>query len=100
MSTLTVVTAIRATIQRAPLRLSPLLRWAIATAAPRADGQPNLLPGTIPHCCAHDLFRCRRRVAWRVGDGRNRVYFCAECVERYWEAGHDVSEHEVTRWVS
>lgn len=97
MSTVTVITAIRVAIRRAPLRLSPLLRWAISTAAPRPDCQPNLLPASIPRRCCHDMFRCRRRVLWRVGDGRNYVFFCESHCEEYWQGGHDVIEHEVER---
>lgn len=81
-----------------PLRLSPLLRHALATAQPRADGQPLLLPTSIPHKCCHDLFRCRAKVQWRVGDGRNKVFFCQDCFDRFWEAGYDVTEFSVERW--
>ena len=98
MSTLTVVTQIRATVRRPVLRLSPLLRHALATALPRADGLPNLLPTSIPTRCCHDLFRCKEAVRWRIGDGRNRVFFCNNHIEGLWEAGHDVMDFVVERW--
>ena len=102
MSSLTVVTRIHAELTVAPvrppapvLRLSPLLRYALATARPRPDGRPLLLPLRIPRRCCHGLFSCRNKVRWIVGDGRNHVFFCDGHVERYWEAGHDVQEHSV-----
>lgn len=101
-TTLTVVTQVYvATRRREPLRLSPLLRHALQTARaqPRADGRPLLLPTTIPARCAHDLFACRAAVRWRVGDGRNRVFFCQDHIEELWEAGHEVKDFEVERWV-
>lgn len=58
------------------LRMSPLLRYALATARPREDGKPVLLPLTIPRRCCFNCFGCRNRVHWVVGDGRNHVRFC------------------------
>ena len=104
MSTLTVVTQVTViSVKRRAnpvLRLSPLLRHALATAQPRQDGQPNLLPNSIPSQCCHDLFRCHSVVRWRVGDGRNKVFFCDEHVEAWWQAGHDVMDFSVERWRS
>lgn len=98
MSSLTVITHIRTTLRRRPgLRLSPLLRFAIATATPSAD-QPALLPLRIPERCCHDLFRCRHAVKWRVGDGVNRVYFCDNHMEAWWDLGNDTKDFEVERW--
>jgi hypothetical protein len=113
-TTLTLVTQVRAVIQRpllppppstlppAPtvLRLSPLLRYALATAQPRADGRPLLLPETLPPRCCHGLWTCRARVKWRIGDGRNRVLFCETHGEEFWLAGNDVLDYTIERWVS
>ena len=98
LTVVTQVTVIKVRRRAEPLRLSPLLRHALATAAAREDGQPNLLPTFIPTRCCHDLFRCKAKVQWRVGDGRNRVFFCKDHMEPFWEAGHDVQEFEVERW--
>jgi hypothetical protein len=97
---LTVMVPRRKEIRREPLRLSSLLRYALATALPRDDGQPSLLPTSIPTKCCCNLFQCRSTVKWRVGDGRNRVFFCQEDFDRFWEAGHEVKDFEVERWVS
>ena len=81
------------------LRLSALLRHALATAAtPRDPAHPNLLPLSIPSRCCHDLFRCQNIVRWRLGDDRNSVFFCQAHFERFWEAGHDVQDFVVERW--
>lgn len=98
-ASLTVVTSVSVVkVRRQPLRLSPLLRYALATASPRADGQPNLLPLMIPTRCCHGLWACRARVHWRVGDGRNYVFFCKDHFEGLWEAGNDVMDFSVERW--
>lgn len=100
-ATLTLVTHIHAVVRRPVrpvLRLSPLLRYALATAVPRADGQPNLLPYSIPTACCHDLFRCRAKVLWRIGDGQNMVFFCEAHSEDWWQAGNDVLDCDITRW--
>lgn len=95
MSSLTVVTRIRAelTVAKAPalpaLRLSPLLRYALATGRPRPDGRPLLLPLRIPRRCCHALFSCRNKVRWIVGDGRNYVRFCESHYDGFMES-HDV----------
>ena len=82
-----------------PLRLSALLRHALATAAPSSDSaRPNLLPLSIPRRCCHDLFRCQNTVRWRLGDDRNSVFFCQTHFERFWEAGNDVQDFVVERW--
>jgi hypothetical protein len=39
-------------------------------------------------------------VRWRVGDGRNRVFFCEAHGEEFWLAGHDVMDFEIERWRS
>lgn len=98
MSTINLVTRLHVTVRRPVLRLSPLLRFALATAAPREDGKPNLLPTKIPPRCCYNLFQCRNIVAWRIGDGRNTSFFCHRHLEKYWRAGHDVTEHTVERW--
>lgn len=99
-----ITTRIHAVIQRplrpAPvvLRLSPLLRYALATATPRADGRPLLLPEVLPERCCAGLWTCRARVQWRIGDGRNRVLFCHGHLEKFWESGHDVLDYLIERW--
>lgn len=98
MSTMNLITRIHVTVRQPVLKLSPLLRFSLATASKRDDGKPNLLPTRIPPRCCHDLFRCRNIVAWRIGDGRNQVFFCGSHLERYWRAGHDVTDHTVERW--
>jgi hypothetical protein len=101
-ASLTLVTQIRATVRRtSPLKLSPLLRHAIRTATASAppNSPPLLLPSSIPACCCHDLFRCRARVSWRVGDGRNRVFFCDDHYEEMIQA-HDAFSFESERWRS
>jgi hypothetical protein len=98
---LTLVTRVHAAIRRPqppPLRLSPLLRHALATALPDPSGSPLLLPTRIPSYCCHDLFRCRHRVRWRLGDGRNFVFFCEPHVDLWWEAGNLVQDFSVERW--
>ena len=98
-ASVTLVTQVRAVVRRPlPLRLSSLLRHALATATPRADGQPLLLPTSIPARCCHNLFSCRARIQWRVGDGRNRVFFCQDHFEALWAAGNDVQDFSVERW--
>jgi len=103
-ASLTLVTSVHATVTRRrlayslPLRLSPLLRHVLATASPRLDGQPNLLPDFIPERCCGNLFSCHSAVRWRVGDGRNKVFFCQDCFERLWEAGFDVQDFVVERY--
>lgn len=105
MSTLTVVTSVsvvrvrRRAAAQVPLRLSPLLRHALATATAREDGKPNLLPTIIPARCAHDNFHCKIKVQWRVGDGRNRVFFCDEHYENLIQA-FDAFSFDSERWTA
>lgn len=80
------------------LVMSPLLRYALAIAPPRGDGRPNLLPLRIPERCCHKLFSCGEPVRWRVGDGRNYVWFCQRGFEELWEAGYCVQDFTVERW--
>ena len=102
----TLVTHVHAVVRRparpAPtvLRLSPLLRYALATATPRADGGPLLLPETLPERCCYNLWNCRARIKWRIGDERNRVFFCEAHAEALWEAGNNVLDYSIERWVS
>jgi hypothetical protein len=100
-ASITLVTSIHATIRRrvrVVLRLSPLLRHVLATAQPRPDGGPLLLPDSIPRRCAHNLFQCPAKIRWRVGDGRNRVFFCDQHYEQMIQA-HDAFEFDSERWV-
>ena len=98
MSTI-IVTQFRATVRRTPpLRLSALLRHALKTAHPRPDGQPNLLPNSIPQSCCHDLWRCKEEIHWRVGDERNRVFFCDAHFDVFTE-DHDIFDFTIDRWI-
>lgn len=90
MNSLAVATYIHVKSTAAPLlRLSPLLRYALATARPRGDGRPLLLPLRIPRRCCYGLFSCRNKVRWIVGDGRNHALFCESHYDRFMET-HDV----------
>lgn len=82
---------------RPTLRLSPLLRYALASARPRHDRRPNLLPSFIPERCCHNLFGCGLKVEWRVGDGRNQAYFCQIHYDQFMEA-RDVFDYVSERF--
>lgn len=97
LTVVTQVTVIKVRRRTEPLRLSPLLRHALATAEARHDGQPNLLPTSIPQRCAHGNFSCKARVQWRVGDGKNRVFFCQDHFEALVQA-FDAFAFETERW--
>lgn len=83
-ASMTVITAIRH-IRRTPLRLSPLLRFSLATAKPDPDGKPTLLPTKIPPSCCGKGFKCHNLTRWFVSDGTNIVSICASCAERLWD---------------
>lgn len=99
MSTSAVVTRIHITVRRSRriLKLSSLLRFALATAKLDPDGKPNLLPTKIPNHCAHNLFRCQKQIRWIVGDGRNHVFMCTAHMDGFWESGHDTKDFAVER---
>lgn len=82
-------------MRKPPLRLSPLLRFAIATARPDV---PALLPTKIPRKCVGKLFHCTNVLRWEISDGVNTVYICSSCAEIYWE-NHDVMDHHIERIV-
>jgi hypothetical protein len=98
MSATSVVTHIRGTVRRAKriLKLSAILRYSLATAAPDPAGKPSLLPTEIPKHCAHNLFRCRKSVRWIVGDGQNHVFMCSDHYDGFWE-GRDTKDFTVER---
>lgn len=100
MSAITLITTVHVRPPTRPqgLRLSPLLRYALASASTRRDGKPLLLPTSIPQKCCHGLWRCRDVVHWRVGDGQNWVFFCLTHFEDFWDAGHDVQDFDICRW--
>jgi hypothetical protein len=72
--------------RREPLRLSPLLRFALSTAQPDPDGKPILLPEQIPTSCCGKGFKCKRVVGWVMFDGVNGAYLCREHLDRYLES--------------
>lgn len=67
------------------LKLSPLLRFALATARPDPEGKPALLPMKIPKRCCGKNFRCTNFVRWQIRDRSNVAYICAPCAEDLWE---------------
>lgn len=80
--------------RREPLRLSPLLRFSLATADP--TGKPVLLPLSIPKTCAGRGFRCHNIVCWRANDGRNAVNLCKICGEKFLKE-HNGIDYELER---
>ena len=82
--------------RRPPLRLSPLLRFALATAKPGPDGKPNLLPMKIPHKCCGKGFHCTNIVRWQIKDGVNSCFICGPCCEQLWES-HNALDFSMER---
>jgi len=80
--------------KKSPLRLSPVLRFAIATAE---SGKPALLPLRIPKACCGKLFSCKNQLAWKVSDGRNEVWMCRIDFELFWESGQNVLDYQIER---
>jgi hypothetical protein len=81
----------------APLRMSPVLRFALRTAVADPDGKPTLLPLKIPKVCCGKLFSCKNQLAWKVNDGRNEVWMCRLCFEGLWESGQNVLDYQIER---
>lgn len=81
----TISISVQRPTQRRVLRLSPLLRFSLATARPDPDGKPTLLPTKIPAGCVGKGFKCHNLTRWFVSDGINTVCICASCAERLWD---------------
>jgi hypothetical protein len=82
--------------RRPPLRLSPVLRFALSTAVPD-HGKPALLPLKIPKNCCGKNFECKNKLVWKVNDGRNEVWMCRLCFESLWESGQNVLDYQIER---